>query len=324
MKKLILMMCAGLLILGVLDWPLRAQAEYPSRAIDFIVPYAPGGGTDVVYRTVEKIASQYKLVPQPINIVNKPGGAGAVGKNFCLSRTADGYTFTCYDLNTLSQQIEGKVRWDYQKDYSYIARLAIDVNMIIVRADSSINNAKDLVEAIKKGGPKSISIGGGDVGGADHLATFELVRATKQQFNYVPFNGGGEVMLNILGGHVDVAWANPNECMGQLEAKQVKVVAICTEKRSPLLPNCPTMREQGYDVISVQPRAVVGKAGIPKEAVDFWVQTLDKVRKTPEWKNFMEANLLDEGWLVKEDFRKAVEADYKKVKVILDDIAKAK
>jgi len=92
MKKLIIMVSCALLTLGAFTGTLLAQGKYPTKAIDIIVPYAPGGGTDIMFRTIEKIISKYKLVPQPINIINKPGGGGAIGKAFCLSRPADGYS----------------------------------------------------------------------------------------------------------------------------------------------------------------------------------------------------------------------------------------
>jgi len=324
MKKLILAVVVGLLILGGSVAPTLAQGKYPTRAIDVIVPYAPGGGTDIMYRNLEKIITQYKLVPQPVNIVNKPGGGGAIGKAFCLSKPPDGYSFTCFDIGTVSQQIEGKARWDYRKDFTYIARLVSDINLIIVRADSPINNAKDLVEAIKKKGPKSISLGGTSPGGPDNFGNIELSRATKQQFNYVPFNSGGEVVTNLLGGHIDGAWANPNECIGQLEAKQVKIVGVATEKRSPMFPNHPTIREQGYNVISTQTRSFVAKGGTSPEVVDYWVQVLEKVRKTPEWKKFLADTLLEDGWLAKGDFLKDADNDYNTIKSIMDEMGMSK
>lgn len=324
MKKVAMTVFWGLLILGISAGLALAQGKYPTKAIDIIVPYAPGGGTDIMFRNIEKIISQYKLVPQPVNIVNKPGGGGAIGKAFCLSKPADGYSFTCFDLSTVSQQIDGKARWDFRKDFTYIARIVSDINLIIVKADSPLNDGKDLVEAIKKKGPKSISLGGTGVGGPDQIGNFVLNKATQQQFNYVPYNSGGEVVTNLLGGHIDAAWANPNECIGQLEAKQVKILAVTTEKRSSLLPTYPTFREQGYDVISVQTRSIVGRAGIPKEAVEYWIAVLDKVRNTPEWKKFLETSLLEDGWLAKEDFFKDAENDYNMVKPILDELGLTK
>jgi putative tricarboxylic transport membrane protein len=324
MKKAAMTVFVGLLIVGFLGGLAQAQSKYPAKAIDMIVPYAPGGGTDIMFRTIEKIISQYKLVPQPVNIINKPGGGGAIGKAFCLSRPADGYTYTCFDIGTVSQQIDGKAKWDYRKDFSYVARIVSDINLLIAKADAPFNSAKDLVEAIKKKGPKSISIAGTSIGGPDQFANIALNKATKQQFNFVPYNSGGEVATNLLGGHVDAAWANPNECIGQLEAKQFKILGVATEKRSPLFPNHPTLREQGYDAISLQTRSMVGKAGIPMEAVDYWVRVLDKVRNTPEWKEYLKKFLLDDGWLVKEEFLKDADNDYKTTKAVMDELGMSK
>ncbi len=324
MQKMILILTTILLICGVSIAPVQAQGKYPSRAIEIAVPYAPGGGTDIMFRNIEKIISQYKFIQQPVNILNKPGGGGAIGKAYCLSRPADGYTFTCFDINTVSQQIDGKAKWDYRKDFAYVARLVSDINLLIVRADSPYNDVKDMIEASKKKGPKSISIAGTVVGGPDHFANISFNKVTKQQFNYVPYNGGGEVLTNLLGGHVDAAWANPSECIGQLDAKQVKIVGVATETRSPLFPNHPTLKEQGFAAVSLQTRSLVGKAGIPAEAVDFLVQVLDKVRNAPEWKEYLKQNLLEDGWLVKQDFFKDAENDYNTIKAIMDETGMSK
>lgn len=324
MKKLIISTICVLFLFGSSIGVVWGQGKYPTKPIDIIVPYSPGGGTDIMFRTIEKIISQYKLVPQPINIINKPGGGGAIGKAFCLSRPADGYTFTCFDIGTVSQQIDGKAKWDYRKDFSYIARLVSDINLLIVRKDSPYNDVKELVEAIKKKGPKSISIGGTAIGGPDQFANILLNKATKQQFNYVPYNSGGEVMTNLLGKHVDAAWANPNECVGQLEAKQVKILGVATEKRSPLFPDQPTIKEQGYDMISIQTRSMVSKAGIPPAVIDYWVTVLDKMRATPEWKEYLKKFLLDDGWLVKDEFLKDADNDYKITKAIMDEMGMSK
>jgi len=324
MKKALLFVFLGLLILGSSVEITFAQSKYPTKPIDIIVPYAPGGGTDIMFRNIEKIISQYKLVPQPVNIINKPGGGGAIGKAFCLSKPADGYTFTCFDLGTVSQQVEGRAKWDFRKDFAYIARLVSDINLLIVPVDSPYNNAKDLVEAIKKKGPKSVSFGGTGTGGADTYATIDFNKASKQEFNYVPFNSGGEVITNLLGKHIDGAWANPNECVGQLEAKQVKIIGVATEKRSPLFPNHSTMKEQGYNVISTQTRSIVARAGTSQEVIDYWIQVLDKVRKTPEWANYLKISLLEDGWLVKEEFFKDAVNDYNYVKPILDELGMSK
>jgi putative tricarboxylic transport membrane protein len=215
-----------------------------------------------------------------------------------------------------------------QEDYVLLVMAAqgvnSDINLIIVKADSPLNSAKDLVEAIKKKGPKTVSIAGSAIGGPDQIGHLVLNKAAQQQFSYVPHNSGGEVVTNLLGGHIDAALANPNECIGQLEAKQVKVLAVCTEKRSPMFPNNPTFREQGYDVVSVQTRSMVGRAGIPKEAIDYWISVLGKMRETPERKEYLKKNLLEDGWLVKEEFFKDAENDYDMVRPIMDELGLSK
>jgi putative tricarboxylic transport membrane protein len=113
-----------------------AQDKYPSRPIEIIVPYAPGGGSDIMIRNVVKVIEQHKLVPVPIAVVNKPGGGGAIARTQFSQARPDGYTLGIMDPNPVLQQLLGEAPQDYKKDFTYIAKLVDDVNFLIVKADS--------------------------------------------------------------------------------------------------------------------------------------------------------------------------------------------
>jgi len=187
-----------------------------------------------------------------------------------------------------------------------------DVNLIVVLAGSPFKTLKDLVDKAKQK-EKSVSMGGtGSGGNTDAIAQSNFDRTLGVQLNYVPYKSGGEVMTNLLGGHIDAAWANPNEAIGQLEAKKVRALAVADVKRIKDLPDVPTVKEvMGVDVVSTQWRAVGGPANLPKEVVDWWVGVLDKVRQNKNWQeNYMKKQILIDGWATGNDFLNVVEKEH--------------
>jgi putative tricarboxylic transport membrane protein len=282
-------------------------ADYPARPIEIVVPYAPGGGTDIMMRQIVKVIEEQKLVPVPVTVSNRTGGSGVVGKSYAINRPADGYTLVAVDAGNWQQELQGNATWSYRKDFTYLARMVTDVNLLVVRKESPHATLQELLGAARAKGKGGLSIGGTNVGQVDHIANINLSKAAKVELTYVPFKSGGEVMTNLLGGHVDAAWANPNECIGQLEAGQVRALAVADEERLKGLPKIPTMKELGVAMVSNQWRAVGGPGNLPKPVVDFWVDVLDKVRKTDTWrKGFLEKSVLEDGWLIGDAFLQAV------------------
>jgi len=280
-----------------------AQEKYPSRPIELVVPYAPGGGTDIMFRHIVKVIETHKLVPVPIAIVNKTGGSGAVGKSHMIRSKPDGYVLGAVDPNNVTQQLLGEVTWDYRKDFTYIAKMVDDVNLLIVRKESPLKTLGELVAEVKRRGAKKFSIAGTATASQDHIASLDLNKAIRVETTYLPVKSGGEVMTTLLGGHVDAAWANPVECISQLEAGTVRALGVTDVKRLELLPKIPTFKEQGVDMTSYLWRGFGGPPGLPREVVDYWVDILTKLRKTQEWqKGYLEKSVLADGWVVKVDF----------------------
>ncbi len=306
-RRAFLILALGLL--AALPGGAWGQA-YPNRAIEIVVPYAPGGGTDIMVRQIVKVLEEQKLVTVPVTVNNRTGGSGVVGKSFAINRPADGYTLVAVDAGNWQQELQGNATWNYRKDFTYIARMVTDVNLLIVRKESPINSLQEFVAAARAKGKGGLSVGGTNVGQVDHIANINLAKAAKVDLTYVPFKSGGEVTTNLLGGHVDAAWANPNECIGQLEAGQVRALAVGDEERLKGLPKIATMKELGVSMVSNQWRALGGPGNLPKPVVDFWVNALDKVRKTDSWKKgFLEKSVLEDGWLIGDDFLKSVDRE---------------
>jgi putative tricarboxylic transport membrane protein len=315
------------LVLGLLTaLPGGAWGQaYPARAIEIVVPYAPGGGTDIMVRQIVKVLEEQKLVTVPVTVNNRTGGSGVVGKSYAINKPADGYTLVAVDAGNWQQELQGNATWNYRKDFTYLARMVTDVNLLIVRKESPINSLQEFLAAAKAKGKGGLSVAGTNVGQVDHIANINLAKAAKVDLTYVPFKSGGEVMTNLLGGHIEAAWANPNECIGQLEAGQVRALAVGDEERLKGLPKIATMKELGVPMVSNQWRALGGPGNLPKPVVDFWVNVLDKVRKTDAWKKgFLEKSVLEDGWLIGDDFLKAVDREMEVDKAVFAELGMLK
>jgi putative tricarboxylic transport membrane protein len=311
------------LVLAVAAGP--AAAQYPTRSIELVVPYAPGGGTDIMYRQIVKVIELEKLVPVPMTVVNRSGGSGVVGKAYAINKPKDGYTLVAMDQGNGQQELLGNAPWDFRKDFTYIARMVTDVNLLIVRKESPHRTLADFIGAARGKGKGGLSVGGTGTGGVDQIANISLNRAAKVDLTYVPFKSGGEVMTNLLGGHIDGAWANPNECVGQLESGQVRALGVADEQRLKLLSQVPTMRELGFNVISNQWRGVGAGGNLPKPIVDFWIGVLDKVRKNDEWrKGYLEKSVLEDGWLTGDAFLRFVTEEYESSKAVFAELGMLK
>jgi putative tricarboxylic transport membrane protein len=260
-----------------------------------------------------------------VTVNNRTGGSGVVGKSYAINKPADGYTLVAVDAGNWQQELQGNATWNYRKDFTYLARMVTDVNLLIVRKESPINSLQEFLAAAKAKGKGGLSVAGTNVGQVDHIANINLTKAAKVDLTYVPFKSGGEVMTNLLGGHIEAAWANPNECIGQLEAGQVRALAVGDEERLKGLPKIATMKELGVPMVSNQWRALGGPGNLPKPVVDFWVNVLDKVRKTDAWKKgFLEKSVLEDGWLIGDDFLKAVDREMEIDKAVFAELGMLK
>lgn len=276
---------------------------YPTKQVLIVVPFSAGGGTDVMTRNIVRVIEQEKLVPVQITVENRTGGDGAVGHTYALSRPADGYTLIASGNSVVYLPVTGEVPWTWE-NFTYIARMVSDYNMLIVRADSQFRTLADLVDSAKRN-PKTLKIGGTGSGPlvTDVMAQRDFSKATGTETVYVPFSGGGEVMTNLLGGHIDAAWANPNECIAQLEAKQVRPLGVTSNQRLKFLPEIPTMKEQGWDVYNDQYRSIIAPKGIPDYAVKYWGEILNKVRQSRLWReDYLQKSVLEDGWMGPEEF----------------------
>ena len=265
----------------------------PTKEITVIVPSSAGGGSDLNARTITSIVQKYNFSPRGLMVVNNGGGSGAVGFTNTYAREGDDHVLMILH----SGQAMGSYVNDWKvktEDLTYIGVVALDNLFFCVRSDSPYKTLEELVAA-SKADPEEIAIGGAQRGNSDHLS-FELFnKATGAQASYVSFNGSGDVMSALLGGHVDAAIFNPIECIGQVRAGEVRPIAsLSPERVGGDFKDVPTFGELGYpQVVVVENRAISGPPGMSAEAVRFYADMLKKVTETPEWKkDYIEKNYL--------------------------------
>lgn len=269
-----------------------AQQKYPSRTIEVVVPYAPGGGTDNLMRMIAGIIDEHKWSPVAINVNNRAGGSGAVGYNYLINKKGDAHVVAGATPMVVSGKIEGRLPGNHRDAMTTLMIVAIDELMLSVRTESPYKTIDDFVKAARAK-PGGLTVGGTATNTEDHIFTYLFEQAAKIKVKYVPFNSGGEVTAALMGGHIDAGVMNPNEIIAQVEAGKAKNLAVASHKRLADAPDMPTFAERGYDFYWEQMRGVVGPANMAPEAVKWWQDTLRKVTDTPKWKNdYIKKNLL--------------------------------
>lgn len=259
MMKKWLLLCLGL--------PLGASAvaqDYPSRPITLVVGYT-SGPTDAQYRKLAELAG--KQLGQPIVIDNKPGANGTLGP-VLMARTAkpDGYTIAAATISLLRQPYLQKVDWDPLKDFTWIAGLGGYSFAVAVREDSPFKTLAEMV-AWAKIHPGELTYGTPGQGSSLHLLMEELASRAGFTATHVPYKGGGETTIAMLGGHVMVTLNNVGSVITQVEAKKVRMLTLFDAQRLPRLPNVPTAKELGYDIVYSSPYGLVGPKNMPPAAV---------------------------------------------------------
>lgn len=301
---------AWCLLAGLLALAAPANA-YPERPIELTVPFAAGGGSDIMARMIAVIMQREKLLPQPVVVVNRPGGNGILGYLHVGLKTGDPYVLTAATPSFLIQPLLGRMKLTY-RDYTPIAGLALDEFALVVRADSAHRSVADLIAAARRS-PKAVTVGGSSAPSSDSMIAHLVERAAGVQFNYVPFKGGGEVITNLLGGHIEVASANPGEALDQLEAKRLRALAVASERRLVSLPDVPTLRESGIDVVVTQWRGVMAPKGVPPETQAVLATAFKRLSESKAWAQYARDNNLTPFYLAPEAFGRYLDSEVEKM-----------
>jgi putative tricarboxylic transport membrane protein len=270
------------------------SAWEPTKPIEFVIPAGTGGGADHMARLIAGIAEKHKLSPRPIIAVNKSGGAGAEGflhvKN---AKKGDPHTIVITLSNLFTTPLHTGVPFNW-KELTPLARLALDQFILWVNAETPYKTAREYLAAVKeKGG--AMKMGGTGSAQEDQIVTIQLEQALGVKFTYVPFKGGGEVCVNLVGKHVDSTVNNPIECASHRKDGRVRALAVFDTARIPVAEwkDVPTVKEAlGVDLAYTMLRGIFGPPDMPKDAVEWYQAFLRKVFDTPEFKSYLEQGAL--------------------------------
>jgi putative tricarboxylic transport membrane protein len=304
------------IVVGLSVVPRDALAWEPTRPVEFVIPAGTGGGADQMARLISGIAEKHKLSPQPILAVNKSGGAGAEGFLYVKEqKKGDAHTIIITLSNLFTTPLAQGTPFNW-RDLTPVARMALDRFILWVNAETPYKTAKEYIDAVKKqsGGDSRMKMGGTGSKQEDQIVTVQLEQALDVKFTYVPFKGGGEVCVNLVGKHVDSTVNNPIECVSHWKAERVRPLAVFDANRIPDAPwkDVPTVKEAlGVDIQYQMLRGVFGPPGMPKEAVDWYVAFLRKVYDTPEFKKYLEDGALKPAFIVGEEYTRWVEENEK-------------
>ena len=236
--------------------PIHA-AEFPTKEVQIIIPWAAGGATDLIFRALAATTGKY--LGKAVIVVNRPGGAGAVGYTEAAQAKPDGYTLVSAitPLTILPHQV--KTAFTY-KSFEPVINVVDDPSMFLVRSDAPWKSLKEFLDYAKKN-PDMITVGNSGAGGGVHLVALAFERTAGVKFNHIPFAGGGPSVTALLGGHVNAVSVSPPEGIEHVKAGKLKIIALFSEKRFEMFPDVPTVKEQGVDFAMGMWRGLVAPKG---------------------------------------------------------------
>ncbi|MFB3819985.1 MAG: tripartite tricarboxylate transporter substrate binding protein [Candidatus Methylomirabilales bacterium] len=281
--------------------PAAAPAAFPERDITLIVPWAPGGGTDTVARTLVKNAKKHFGVN--INVQNVTGGTGAIGMNQVARSRPDGYTLGLITFNLSTYRLLGQSELSY-RDFDLIGLLNRSIAGLTVKADSPFKTLKDLVEYAKKN-PGVVTVGHSGPAGAWHLAAVAIAHNHGLKFTFVPFDGAAPTRTALVGGHITVCSSGMDEVLQFYQTKQVRILAANAPQRHPAFPDVPTMAEAGYPIENpiFDWRGLGAPKGTPPEVLKVLREGFKKAAEDPEYIALMDKLALPRTFLEHDKFQ---------------------
>ena len=303
-------------------------AWQPAKPIEFIATAGPGGGTDNFARAVQNIITKYKLVEQPIVVVNKAGGSGAEGYTYAKAMAGDPYKVVFGTSNAWNQPMVSKVAYNYT-DLTPIAAMVQDEFLLWVKQDAPYQNVQDFMKAVAAKPAGDFKMGGAQSKDTDETLTRMIDKAAKVKFVYIPFKSGAEAAVQLAGGHIDAHVNNPSESIGQWKGSTQRPLCAFSPQRLPDGPkvtatqnwhDIPTCVESGLAIPQFQqPRTVWLPGKITPDQAAFYVDLMKKVQATPEWKEYIERTSQTDTFLTGDAFSKFIKEDIERTRKVAAD-----
>ena len=261
--------------------PVAAIAVYPEKPIQFVVPYAPGGTTDLIARIVAPKLGE--ILGQPVVIINKPGAGGSVGSSFVAKEQPDGYTIVMAveSSHAVNPSVQKTPSYDPSKDFSPISNLANVLGVLDVRASSDIKTFDQLVNTLKSN-PGKMAYGSSGNGGYSHLFGQLFLTATQTDMLHVPYKGLGPAMIDLLAGQIQVIFDNLPSSASQIESGTIRALAVASPTRVKSMPEVPTYAEVGFPQLNTPSWfGLAAPANVPENILEILNQAIKKVLADP-------------------------------------------
>lgn len=304
---------------GAADWK-------PAKNVEIIVASSPGAGTDFTARSIQRMLTEKKLIEVPASVVNKPGGATAIGMTYLTQHAGDGHYFMVITSPVLTTYIMGRSALSYT-DTTPLAVLGTESVVFTVRADSPLKTARELADRFKAD-PAGISVAFANaLGNHNHIAAAQVVKAVGanvKNLKVVVFNGSRDGVTALLGGHVDVTVTSASAVLQHFKAGTARILAASAEQRlGGALSAVPTWKELGIAAVTTNWRGVVGPKGMTEDQVRYWDEVFARLVQLPEWKQELDARLIENTYLNARDTKRLMDAENAEFSSFLNELGLA-
>jgi tripartite-type tricarboxylate transporter receptor subunit TctC len=297
--------------------PIHA-AEFPTKEVQIIIPWAAGGATDLIFRALAATTGKY--LGKAVVVVNRPGGAGAVGYTEAAQAKPDGYTLVSAitPLTIVPHQVATAFTY---KSFEPILNVVDDPSMFLVRSDAPWKSLKEFLDYAKKH-PAMITVGNSGAGGGVHLVALAFEKAAGVKFNHIPFSGGGPSITAILGGHINAVSVSPPEGIEHVKAGKLKIIALFSDKRFEFFPDVRTVKEQGIDFVMGMWRGLVAPKGTPADVIKKLHDAFKQGMDDPVFRKNAKDMVVNLSYLNPEDFGKLMASDHEFYGKLVKEIKK--
>lgn len=272
-----------------------AGGDYPSEDMDWTIAFGPGGGNDIMARTIVDILQREELYPENIVVENRDGGSGATGWGYLLGQSGSGYGISTTSGSFITTPLQADTGWE-PTDFTPVGLMAADNALLITAGDSDWQTYDEWVDyATEKG---KVVVGGIGTVNVDFILQQMIADANGYEIDYVPYNDEGQMQTSLLSGAIDSMISNPGSIMGQIEAGQTSALLFTGPERLEALPDVPTGEEEGISDMPSMPRGLILPPDAPEEAQEWWIETMQEVAESEAWQDYLDENFLveDERW----------------------------
>jgi putative tricarboxylic transport membrane protein len=270
----------------------KSTANYPSKDLDWTIAFGPGGGNDIMARTMVKIINDKKLYSGgKIVVENREGGSGATGWGHLFKQKGSGYGISTTSGSFITTPLQANTGWKPQ-DFTPVGLFATDDALFVVPGKSPITSWQQWVDHAKQKG--TVAVGGIGTVNVDFIIHAILADTAGYKIDYVPFNEEGQLQTALLSGSLDGMVSNTGSILGQVQANKVRPLLFTGKQPLPALPQVPTGESLGFKNLPAMPRGLILPPDAPQAATDWWITTMKTVVATPEWREYLKSNYLTE------------------------------